>query len=297
MRQRKRVVPALLISLGLLCAPLALFAHSVVNLVEDTEYVTDALEPLIEDPLVQAALVDQALEPLTEAFTSEAVVGLLLETSGLPGPLSDVADALLQPLLDELVAQIDQTTRAVVASDAFAQSWRTAIGDAHRSFGMAVRDGGDIEIGLPLRPFLELIRDDLAASGFSGLERLPIPEVTAPLFSLDPPETWQTSYRVASIADPWLAVIAIGLTGLGVWFSIRRDIAWLVVGVATPLLTVVPMAIAGVFLNGLPDTLPILLARPLLAGPLNTAMIVSFVVVVVAATGWFVDKRRSRSIT
>ena len=288
------------IGAGLIAAPLALTAHSAVELVDNTEYVTNALEPLIDDPDVQAQLVDQALEPLTEAFTSEAVIELLVDSGAIPeslsGSLGDFADPFIQPLLDALVAEIDSTATEIVASDAFADSWRTAVGDSHRSFRDALREGDDITVALPLRPFLELVRDELAVSGFPGLERLPIPEMSAPLFTVDAPAQWQGRYQLASALDPWLAVFAIALTGAGVWFSTRRQIAWVVIGLGAPLLTLGPVLATQWWLSTLPASLPATAGRALMEGPLETASTVSVVVVLVGATGWFIERSRQPAI-
>lgn len=291
---------AVFIGLGLALAPLALGAHSVVEVVDNTEYVADALEPLIEQPEIQQQLVDQALEPLTEAFTSEAVVSLLLESVGIPGQLpealQDSAEGLIQPLIDQLSAQVENTATDIVASEAFASSWRTAVGNSHRSFREAVMQGGEIAITLPLQPFLELVRDDIAESGFPGVERLPIPEVSLPLFTVEPPEMWQRSYQLAAAADPWLALLAIGFTGVGVWFSSRRDIAWIIIGAVTPLVTVVPVFLATLWIQSREASLATEAAASLMGRPLEVASLVSLVVVAVSATGWFVESRRRVTI-
>lgn len=291
---------SLLIGLGLLTSPLALASHSATELVDNTEYVADALEPLITQPEIQQQLVDQALQPLTEAFTSEAVVSLLLESAGisgdLPDPLQDSAEGLIQPLIDQLTDQVENTAGDIVASEAFASSWRTAVGDSHRSLREAVTQGGDIAITLPLQPFLELVRDDISQSGFPGVEGLAIPDVSLPLFTAEPPEVWQRSYQLASAADPWLALLAIGLTGVGVWFSRRRDIAWITIGAVTPLVTVVPVLVATWWIDSQDASLATEAAAALLGRPLEVAALVSVVVVLVSATGWFVESRRRVTI-
>lgn len=291
---------AVLIGLGLAMSPVALSAHSVVEVVENTEYVADSLEPLIERPDIQQQLVEQALQPLTEAFTSEAVISFLVESAGvpdaLPEGLQDSAEGLIQPLIDQLTNQVENTAADIVASEAFATSWRTAVGNSHRSFQDAVINGGEIDIALPLQPFLKLVRDDIADSGFAGLERLPIPEVSLPLFTVEPPETWQRGYSIAAAADPWLALLAVGFTGLGLWFARRRDLAWIAVGVVTPLVTLLPVFVARVFIHNHGPSLATDAAVALMGRPLEVAALVSVVVVLVSATGWFVESRRRVTI-
>lgn len=285
---------------GLLAIPSALTAHSVVELVDNTEYVANSLEPLIEDPAVQDQLVESALTPLTEVFTSEAVIELLVEGSGLPGPLpeplDDAAQALIQPVIESLTNQIRQTASTIVATPAFAESWRTAVGDSHRSFQDAVQAGGDVVIELPVTPFIELVRDDLADQGFAGLERLPVPELSVALFAIEPPDPLRTAYSVASALDPWLALLAIGLTGAGVWFAARRQVAWVVVGVTTPLFTVVPLLAFQGWLGGQAQSFPVTVAVALVQRPVDIAWTISIVVALVAATGWFLERRRREAI-
>ena len=289
-----------MVTAGLLFAPLALAAHSTVELVDNSEYVANSLEPLIDDPAFQEQLVEVATEPLTEAFRSEVVLDALAGSGALPGfltdQLGDLGDALLQPVLDELVAAVQNTAGDIVASDAFAESWRTAVGDSHRSFQNALRSSGDIAIELPLRPFIELVRDDLATSGFDWLQQVPVPEVSAPLFSIEPPEQWRASYQWAALADPWLALLALGLTGAGVWFSTRRSTTWLVVGVATPLVTLLPTLGLQWWIAGLAPGFASHLGLALVTGPISTAATISLVVVVVSATGWFIERSRQRPI-
>ncbi len=294
-------VAAVLIGLGLVASPLALAAHSGVELVDNSEYVTDSLEGLIDDPVVQDQLVDQALEPLTSAFTSEAVIDLFVDLGTIPEPLTgslgDLANPLIQPLIDSLVSQIETTAAQIVASDAFAESWRTAVGDSHRAFQDALREGENLTIELPLRPFLELVRDDLADSGFPGLERLPIPDVSTPLFTVEPSEAWQERYQLASLLDPWLALAAIGFIGAGVWFSPRRQSAWVAIGIGIPVLTLGPVLAVQWWLSALPASLPTTAGLALITGPQETAATVSVVVVLISAVGWFIERSRKRAIT
>lgn len=298
--RRPSVLAGLSLAVGLLAIPGALAAHSVVELVDNTEYVANSLEPLIDDPAVQEQLVDSALAPLTEVFTSEAVIDLLIEGSGLPGPLpeplDDAAQAFIQPLVDSITTQIEQAASAVVATPAFAESWRTAVGDSHRSFQDALRSDGEVAIELPISPFLDLIRDDLVSRGFGALERLAIPELSVPLFDIDPPDSLRNAYFAASTLDPWLALLAIGLTGMGVWFSPRRQIAWVLVGVTTPLLTVAPTIGLQAWLASQEQTFPLTLAHALMNRPIDIAWTLSVVVALIAATGWFVERRRAKPI-
>ena len=293
-------VATAMVTAGLLCAPLALAAHSTVELVDNSEYVADSLEPLIEDTSFQEQLVEVATEPLAEAFRSEVVLDALANSGALPGfvtdQLGDLGDALLQPVLDDLVAAVQNTAGEIVASDVFAESWRTAVGDSHRSFQDALRGSGDIVIELPLRPFIELVRDDLATSGFDWLQQVPVPDVSAPLFSVEPPEQWRASYQWAALADPWLALLAVGLTGAGLWFSARRSTAWLIVGVTTPLVTLLPALGLQWWIAGLAPGFTSHIAVALVAGPVSTAATISIVVVVVSATGWFIERSRRRPI-
>lgn len=294
------VLAASSLALGLVTVPLAFASHAFSEVVDNSEYVTNSFEPLIADPIVQQGLVDTALTPLTDAFTSEAVVGLVLESAGLegivPGELSTAAEALIQPLIDELVAGVEQAATTVVASDAFAESWRTAVGDAHRSFQDAMTEGGPISIELPVGPFLELVRDDLATGNFEALTALPIPEVSVPLFELTPPDQWRDGYQFVSTWQVWLTVLAIALVGLGVWFSPRRDIAWIITGITVPVVLVGPVLAAQWWFSGLEASLPVIFAEALLPEPLRIALWVSVVTIAVAAVGWFVDRRARRLI-
>lgn len=289
-----------MITAGLIAAPLALAAHSTVEVVDNSEYVANSLEPLIEDPAFQAQLVEVAIDPIAQAFRSESILDALADSGIVPeaiaGQLGDLGEALLQPVLDELVAAVRTTAAQVVASDAFAEGWRTAVGDSHRSFQDAIRADGEIIIELPLGPFIELVRDDLAAGDFDWLAQLPVPEISAPLMAIEPPEQWRSGYSLASLADPWLAVLAVGLTGAGVWFSHRRTTAWIVVGVTTPLVTLVPALGLQWWIAGATPSFSSQIALALMAGPVSTAATVSTVVAVLSATGWFVERSRQRPI-
>lgn len=299
-RNSRSILAGVSLAIGMLSVPFALTAHSVVELVENTEYVSDSLEPLIDESVVQDQLVDSALTPLTQVFTSDAVINLLVEGSGLPGPLpeplDDAAQALIQPLVDSLTAQIRRTASTIVASPAFAESWRTAVGDSHRSFQDALQAGGDVVIELPVTPFIELVRDDLANQGFGGLERLPVPELSVVLFAIEPPDPLRVAYSIASAFDPWLALVAIGLTGAGVWFAASRQVAWVVVGLTIPVLTIVPLLALQVWLGSQAQSFPVTVAVALAQRPIDVAWTISIVVVLVAATGWFVERRRAQPI-
>jgi hypothetical protein len=61
--RHKHVWSAVALVLGIVLAPVAFVAHHTVILATDTDRVTDAIEPLLDNPDVQAGLVGAIVGP------------------------------------------------------------------------------------------------------------------------------------------------------------------------------------------------------------------------------------------
>jgi hypothetical protein len=188
-RQRWRAVTAtLLIVLGCVLAPLAGVAVWARNQVTNTERYLATVAPLASDPAIQNAIADQIT---AQVFTYIDVQGLtvqavdaLADRRDLPPELVTRLQALSVPIANGVQSFTRTQVGKVVESPAFADAWLQANRLAHEELVKALtgEGGGAITVendtvSINLAAFIQTVKQQLVASGFTLAER--IPEVNA----------------------------------------------------------------------------------------------------------------------
>ncbi len=291
--------------LGIVLAPVAFVAHHTVILATETDRVTDAIEPLLDNPDVQAGLVDAIVGPLDDFLVTDSILQRIADQVALgievPDFLDDAVTALIQPLVDETVERVRQGIGQIVASEPFTRSWRQIVADTHQELS-AVLAGDEYVEGqdatLNLRPFLQDIQAGLVDRGFDFFAGIPLPDVKVTLLEADTVTTLRGFVQGAMVIDPWSAGLATVFIAAGIILAPVRSRAWVAAGggVALGMVTVVVALWAYrtvvIPLNN-PQTTPIVqpIADALFAYPISQALTIAVIAATVGGVGWVVESR------
>ena len=291
--------------MGIVLAPVAFVAHHTVILATDTDRVTEAIEPLLDNPEVQAGLAGAIVGPLDDLLVTDSILQKIADQVALdidvPDFLDDAVTALVQPIIQDTLERVRQGIGQIIASEPFARSWRQIVADTHQELS-GVLAGDDYVEGqnaaINLRPFLQDVQNGLVDRGFSFLAGIPLPDVRVTLLQADTVTTWRGVVQNAMVIDPWAAGLAGVMIAAGIIFAPVRPRAWVAAGsgVAVGLVTVVVALWAYrtvvIPLNN-PQTAPIVqpIADALFAYPISQALTIAVIAATVGGVGWLVESR------
>jgi len=259
-------VATVLIVIGCLLAPVSVLGVWGANEVSNTSRYIANIEPLIHEPTVQNALTDKITTEITShlnitGYTNQAAalltskgltrVGTLLKTFG--------------PALTSAVSGFIHTqVHKLVTSARFAQTWIEVNTVAHQTLvnalsghtgAIAVSNG---EVTIDLAPFIAIVKQALAARGFTLINSLPTFHPTLTLFSARQLVRAQTAYRAVNDLKIVLPILALLLIVLGVYLARghRRALIGAGLGFAASmvLLGAVLLVIRGIYLNSIPNS-------------------------------------------
>jgi hypothetical protein len=313
-RQRWRtVVATLLIVLGCVLAPLAGVAVWARNQVTNTDRYLATVAPLASDPAIQNAIADQIT---AQVFTYIDVQGLtvqavdaLAERRDLPPELVTRLQALSVPIANGVQSFTRTQVGRVVESPAFADAWLQANRLAHEELVKALtgQGGGAITVendtvSINLAAFIQTVKQQLIAAGFTLAERIPQVNASFVLFQSKDITRARSAFNLLTTLGNWLPVIALLLIGLGVYVARdhRRALIGAGLGVAVAMLALaLGLAVfRSIYLDAVPPTvLPHDAAAVLydtIARFLRAGLRTVFVLALVVAAGAFLT---GRSIT
>jgi hypothetical protein len=188
-------VAALLVIVGCLLAPISVLGVWTANQVSDTNRYIANIEPLAHEPAIQNALTDKITNEVTSrlnvtARTDQAAalltdrglqrVGRLLKTFG-----PSIASAV--------TGYVHNQVHRIVTSPQFARAWVQVNTVAHQTLVNALSgEGGAVSVSngqvtIDLAPFINIVKQDLAARGFTLVNSLP---PIHPTLALSRPGTW-----------------------------------------------------------------------------------------------------------
>lgn len=244
-----------LLSLVLALLTAAVLAGAWVRLVlAVTDRYVAAVDPLVDDPLVQRALSDEIAEQVLAAIDTEQLVAEVLEQIPLVGAV--LPDDLVESLQDEVSSLVRDTVDDFVASDAFAAAWQSANQTGHEQVVAVLIGRGDppppgteTAITVDADVFVDAFRSALSASGRDGIAGL-VPDIDASfvVYANDALPSVRATLQLLDRVAPWLWVLALGAAAMAVLMAPRRPL-----GVA--------FAAGGTALGGLLLTTGTLLAR------------------------------------
>jgi hypothetical protein len=266
-RQRWRaVIATMLIVLGCVLAPLAGVAVWARNQVTNTERYLATVSPLASDPAIQNAIADQIT---TQVFTYIDVQGLTVQAldaladRGLSPQLAGQLQALSTPIANGVQSFTRSQVGRIVQSPAFADAWVQANRLAHEELVAALtgEGGGAITVendtvSINLAAFIQTVKQQLVAAGFTLAERIPQVNASFVLFQSQDITRARSAFNLLTTLGNWLPVIALLLLALGVYVAKdhRRALigAGLGVAVAMLLLAVGLTVFRSIYLDAVP---------------------------------------------
>jgi hypothetical protein len=199
-------------------------------------------------------------------LTNEVVDALA--TRGLPPRLADQLQALTVPIASGVEGFTRTQVGKVVQSQAFADAWVQANRVAHDELVKALTgEGGgaitveDNRVSVNLAPFIQTVKQQLTAAGFTLAARIPEVNASFTLFQSDSITRARSAFNLLNTLGVWLPVIVLILIVLGVYVARdhRRALVGAGLGVALGML-VLALGLAifrSIYLNGVPaDVLP-----------------------------------------
>ncbi len=259
-------VATVLIVIGCLLAPVSVLAVWGANEVSSTSRYIANIEPLIHEPSVQNALTDKVTTEITShlnitGYTNQAAsllagkgltrVGALLKTFG-------------PALASAVTGFIHTQVHKLVTSARFAQTWIQVNTVAHQTLvnalsghtgAIAVSNG---EVTIDLAPFIAIVKQALAARGFTLINSLPTFHPTLTLFSARQLVKAQTAYRLLNDLKIVLPILALLLIAIGVYLARghRRALIGAGLGFAASMLLLgaALLVIRGIYLNSVPNS-------------------------------------------
>jgi hypothetical protein len=249
-RQRWRtVVATVLIVLGCVLAPLAGVAVWARNQVTNTDRYIATVAPLASDPAIQNAIADQIT---AQVFTYIDVRGLttqavdaLAQRGNLPPRVADQLQALSIPIANGIQSFTRTQVGKIVQSQAFADAWVQANRAAHAELVKALtgEGGGAITVendtvSINLAAFIQTVKGQLVAAGFTLAERIPQVNASFVLFQSKDITRARSAFNLLTTLGNWLPFIALLLLALGVYVAKdhRRALMGAGLGVAVAML-------------------------------------------------------------
>jgi hypothetical protein len=245
-RQRWRtVVAVLLIVVGCVLAPLGGVAVWARNQVTNTDRYVATVSPLASDPAIQQAIIDQiTLQIFThldvQGLTTQAIDALSAR-GNLPPAVADRLEGLAGPISNGIQGFVRTQVEKVVQSQAFQDAWVQANRLAHQELVAALtgEGGGAITVendtvSINLAAFIQTVKTQLVAQGFTLAERIPVVEASFVLFQSADIIRARRVFNLLNTLGIWLPILALILLGLGVYVAKdhRRALVGAALGVA-----------------------------------------------------------------
>jgi riboflavin transporter FmnP len=267
-RQRWRtIVAVLLIVVGCVLAPLSVVAVWARNQVTNTNRYVATVTPLAEDPAIQQAITDQITNLVftyidVRGLTTQAV-DALTQRGSLPPRVADQLQALAVPISNGLQSFTHSQVAKIVQSQAFADAWVQANRAAHQELVKALtgEGGGTItvesdSVSINLAAFIQTVKQQLTAAGFTLAERIPEVNATFTVFRSADIARVKRGFNLLNTLGVWLPVIVLVLLVLGVYVAKdhRRALVGAALGVAAGMvvLAFVLAVFRSIYLDGVP---------------------------------------------
>ena len=248
-RQRWRtIVAVLLIVLGCVLAPLAGVAVWARNQVTNSDRYVATITPLASDPAIQQAITDQITAQVftaidIQALTTQVVDALSarVEGRGLPPQTAAALQGLVGPVANGVQGFVHTQVERIVQSQAFEDAWTQANRVAHEALVKALtgEGGGAVTIendtvSINLAPFIQTVKQQLVAQGFTLAERIPEVDKSFVLFQSADITRARSAFNLLNTLGNWLPVVALVLLAIGIYVAKdhRRALVGAALGVA-----------------------------------------------------------------
>jgi hypothetical protein len=255
-----------LITVGCLLAPVSVLAVWTANQVSDTSRYVANVTPLIDSPPIQNALTDK----VTNAITSN------LDVTGYVDQAASALDSrgftqvgtLLQSFSPSIVSAVDglvrNTVHTLVTSQQFANAWVQVNTAAHQTLVQVLSGGNGAvstsngQVTIDLTPFVDIVKQNLSARGFTLVDKLPPIHPTMSLFTSKELSKAQSLYRLINDLKIVLPILSLLLIATGVYVARghRRALIGAGLGLAASMLVLGVGLLIGrsIYLNSVPSS-------------------------------------------
>jgi hypothetical protein len=260
-------VATVLIVIGCLLAPLSVLGVWSANQVSDTSRYIANIEPLIHEPAIQNALTDKITNQITShvnvtAYLNQAATAL--SSKGLPR-VGTVLKTFAPSISSAVAGFIHTQVHKIITSPRFANAWIQVNTVAHAQLVKALSGQGGSAISvsngqvvIDLAPFINIVKQDLSARGFTLVNSLPPIHPTLALFSARDLVKAQSGYRLINDLKIVLPVLTLLLIGAGVYVARghRRALIGAGLGFAMSMLLLGAglLIFRGIYLNSVPGS-------------------------------------------
>lgn len=301
----RSVVSAICIVVAAILVPVSIVgAWARVQLVEEEAFVA-TLAPLVDDPAVQAMIIDEAMEAISAQVDFDEVTARVFDgiaELGLPPRAADALELLQAPAASGLESLVATTVTRVVESEAFADVWTTTTRAAHRALTLAATsDGGglvvrtDDGVGIQLGAIVERVKQNLVDRGLGVAQLIPEIDRVVIIGEGNNLAMVRAGYALAATLGWWLPFLTLGLFALGILVARRRSTAILGTGLGLAIgggalaaslgIGSTTMGIVAGDLGLSPSALDVIYGR-LVDGMTQTALVLALLGVFVAVLGW-----------
>ncbi len=261
-------VATVLIVIGCLLAPVSVLGVWTANQVSDTSRYVANIEPLVHEPAIQNALTDKITTEITSRLnvagrTDQAAD--LLTSKGLTR-VGSLLRTFAPSIASSVAGFIHGQVHKIVTGPRFARAWVQVNTVAHQTLVKVLSgQGGAVtvsngQVTIDLAPFISIVKQDLAARGFTLVNSLPPIHPTLALFSSRELVKAQSLYRLINDLKFVLPILSLLLIAVGVYVARghRRALVAGGLGFAASMLVLGAglTIFRGIYLNSVPASLP-----------------------------------------
>ena len=221
-------VAIVLIVIGCVLAPLSVVGIWSANQVSDTSRYVANIEPLVHNPAIQNTLTNKITFQITShlnvvSYTNQAAA--LLTSKGLPR-VGTLLKSFGPSIASAVAGFIHGQVQKFITSPRFANLWIQVNTVAHQQIvkvlsgqgnGTVTTSNGQVVIDLG--PFVNIVKQDLSARGFTIVNSLPPIHPSLALFSSRDLVKAQGAYRLINTLKWVLPFLSLLLIGLGVYVA------------------------------------------------------------------------------
>ena len=214
------VISGVLVILACVLAPLSVTSVWADRVISDTDQYVKTVDPLIDDPGVQAALTDEVTQAVLDNLDLERVTRVALDALAqqdrVPPGVAAAVPGLQVALLNGINGFVHDQVAKIIASDKFAEVWDQVNRTAHTQIvallegdqGKLVTAQGNT-VTLNLGPVIAEVKATLVDQGFALAERIPAVDKSFVLVQSDSVTNAQWAYKALQKLGLWLPFIAV----------------------------------------------------------------------------------------
>jgi hypothetical protein len=260
-------VATVLIVLGCILAPLSVVGIWTANQVSNTNRYVENVSPLIHEPAIQAALTDKISAQIDAHLPVQALTNQAADTLNSKGftRVATLLHTFSGSLAGAIYGFIHTQVGKIVKSPQVANLWVQLNRRVHTQLVKALSGQGNGalttsngQVVLNLGPFIDQVKKNLSARGFTIVNSVPAINPTFPLFSDKYLVKAQSGYRLLNDLKIVLPILTLLLLGAGIYLARghRRATVGAGLGLAASMLVLgIVLAIArGIYLNSVPST-------------------------------------------